>query len=244
MLWVQVNEGEWHGHRRDGSGWHVQLEVGDAKSSIDLAGFRKAISISPSDAGTPRVPMRLHHDSPLVYQLGEPHYRRSEVSWRDAGSPTATISICAGKDRLELSLDVSAGEPIFADADAGNPYDNEHPDTMRAGVQLYVRSADQLHAWMLVPDTGSSGVRARSLAGDPSHLVESQWHRTPAGYTMRVVLARIGESFSMDVIVNETVSGRERRRGQLVMSGARGEFVYLRGDRHETARLIPMVVVP
>jgi hypothetical protein len=48
----------------------------------------------------------------------------------------------------------------------------------------------------------------------------------------------------MDVVINETVSGRERRRGQLIMSGARGEFVYLRGDRHDSGRLIPMLVVP
>jgi hypothetical protein len=41
------------------------------------------------------------------------------------------------------------------------------------------------------------------------------------------------------VIINETAPGRERRRGQLVLSGARGEFVYLRGDRHDdVARLL------
>ena len=244
VLWVQVTEGEWHGHRRDDTGWHVQLEVGSAKSTIDLAGFRTATPTAAPEGRAPRAPMRLHAGAPLVYQLGESHYRRSEVSWRDAGAPTATISICAGTDRIELSIDVRAGEPIFAEADAENPYDNEHPDTMRAGVQLYVRSADQLHAWMLVPDTGSSHVRARSLAGDPGRIVASEWHRTAAGYAMHVVLAQIDASFAMDAIVNETVSGRERRRGQLVLSGARGEFVYLRGDRHETARLIPMVVVP
>jgi hypothetical protein len=43
--------------------------------------------------------------------------------------------------------------------------------------------------------------------------------------------------------VNETTAQRERRRGQLVMSGASGEFVYLRGDRHDPARLIPLVLV-
>jgi hypothetical protein len=42
----------------------------------------------------------------------------------------------------------------------------------------------------------------------------------------------------LDVIVNETVSGRARRRGQLVLSGAAGEFVYLRGDRHDPGRLL------
>ncbi len=45
---------------------------------------------------------------------------------------------------------------------------------------------------------------------------------------------------AVDVIVNEMPRGRERRRGQLVMSGAEGEFVYLRGDRHDDARLVPL----
>jgi hypothetical protein len=42
----------------------------------------------------------------------------------------------------------------------------------------------------------------------------------------------------LDVLVNETAPGRERRRGQLVLSGARGEFVYLRGDRHDPASVV------
>jgi hypothetical protein len=41
------------------------------------------------------------------------------------------------------------------------------------------------------------------------------------------------------VIVNDAGPGRARRRGQLVMSGAGGEFAYLRGDRHDPSRLIP-----
>jgi site-specific DNA recombinase len=54
----------------------------------------------------------------------------------------------------------------------------------------------------------------------------------------------IGDSapIKLDVIVNETAPGRERRRGQLVMSGAEGEFVYLAGDRHDPSRLLPFVV--
>jgi hypothetical protein len=46
--------------------------------------------------------------------------------------------------------------------------------------------------------------------------------------------------FAIDVVVNERPRSRERRRGQLVMSGAAGEFVYLRGDRHEPERLITL----
>jgi hypothetical protein len=46
------------------------------------------------------------------------------------------------------------------------------------------------------------------------------------------------EVIGVDVIVNESALGRTRRRGQLVLSGAQGEFVYLRADRHERERLV------
>jgi hypothetical protein len=39
---------------------------------------------------------------------------------------------------------------------------------------------------------------------------------------------------SFDVIVNERPADRERRRGQLALSGG-GEFGYLRGDRQDPA---------
>ena len=43
----------------------------------------------------------------------------------------------------------------------------------------------------------------------------------------------------LDVIANDAGPGRERRRGQLVLSGAHGEFAYLQGDRHDPRRLVP-----
>jgi hypothetical protein len=43
-------------------------------------------------------------------------------------------------------------------------------------------------------------------------------------------------------VVNETTRERERRRGQLVLSGGAGEFVYLRGDRQAAERLLPFVI--
>lgn len=240
VVWLQVVEGEWHGHRRDERGWHVQLETGGAKSSIDLAGFRPAATIRAPASHPPHVPMRLHRTAPLVYELGERHYRRSEVSWREAGEPTASIAIRADDDRVAIRIDVRAGDPIFATADADNPYDNEHPDTLRAGVQLYLDAT----SWMLVPEAHSDRVRTRLLSGDAKLLSEASWRPTDGGYEMQLVLTPRAEAFSLDVIVNETVRGRERRRGQLVMSGARGEFIYLRGDRHDTDRLVPMIVVP
>jgi hypothetical protein len=252
VIWCGDDEA--HTHRRDQHGWHVELRSGHAKSSVDLAGFREPPPKSAPESGPRRVPLRLHRTtiveswlsdirdrgSWLVYELGEPHYRRSEVTWRDARSPATTIAIAADGKRVVVLADVRAGDAIFAAANAENPYDNEHADTMRAGVQLYLDA----NGWMLVPEEGDDRVRARPLSGEASILNEAAWRRTAHGYEMRIVLAPRADSFSMDVVVNETVSGRERRRGQLVMSGARGEFVYLRGDRHDAARLIPMVVVP
>jgi hypothetical protein len=40
-----------------------------------------------------------------------------------------------------------------------------------------------------------------------------------------------GSVFLFDLVVNEISPDRDRRRGQLVLHGARGEWVYLRGDR-------------
>ena len=70
--------------------------------------------------------------------------------------------------------------------------------------------------------------------------VHAHWKPTPAGYQL-VAELRIepgAAEISLEVIVNETVAGRERRRGQLVLSGADGEFVYLRGDRCDPSRLL------
>jgi hypothetical protein len=48
----------------------------------------------------------------------------------------------------------------------------------------------------------------------------------------------------LDLVVNETTAGRERRRGQLVLSGAAGEFAYLAGDRHDPDRLLRFLLEP
>jgi hypothetical protein len=74
--------------------------------------------------------------------------------------------------------------------------------------------------------------------------VSGRWQPTQSGYAIvaDVALPAGTTEASLDVIVNETAPGRERRRGQLVLSGARGEFVYLRGDRHDVARLLRFTI--
>jgi hypothetical protein len=75
-------------------------------------------------------------------------------------------------------------------------------------------------------------------------VVEAFWRATASGYALdaRVALPRARAGVAIDVLVNETASGRARRRGQLVLSGARGEFVYLRGDRHDPRRLLRFII--
>jgi hypothetical protein len=75
----------------------------------------------------------------------------------------------------------------------------------------------------------------------------ASWEPTADGYRLRATVAveeQAANHFAVDVLVNEKPPGRERRRGQLVLSGARGEFVYLRGDRHDRERMLRLNLSP
>ena len=92
-------------------------------------------------------------------------------------------------------------------------------------------------------------MRVRSVDGArPGVPLEAEWSAVDGGYEMRfrVPLASLGAGpeypLAMDLIVNDMGAGRERRRGQLVLSGGAGEFIYLQGDRQARTRLIPFVV--
>ena len=186
-----------------------------------------------------------------AYHLGEPTYRRSEETWEEAGRPSARVAIAVAPRLLVVDVQVATPAPRFMPAGAVNPYDNEPADINGDGVQLYVRTLDDGGAWVLVPDdAGKAGVvRARPLAGWGNlRLSRVTWRRVREGYELRAEIAlrqplEVGGEFSLDVLVNETAPGRERRRGQLILSGPDGEFVYLRGDRHDPARLLHFTVV-
>jgi hypothetical protein len=127
--------------------------------------------------------------------------------------------------------------------DAENPFDNDPAAIHGDGVQLYVDAGAESGGWLLAPIAGSSEVGIRAVEGWSGALVpRASWRATVTGYVLvaRVELPRDITELALDVLVNETGAGRARRRGQLVLSGARGEFVYLRGDRHERERLIPI----
>ena len=259
ILTVELSGGERHEHGRQDRLWHVELHAGGARSSIDLAGIRR-----PARRETPPPMMRAMVPStvprtvpgriqpvPLCVQLGEREYRRSEESWQQAGMPTAIISLLATRDELECGVTVSKHPLCFRPPDAEDPgLDNEPPDIHSDGVQIYLGSPawDRDAGWLLVPEAGG-GVRINPVAAMKRDVpLRATWTRTDTGYDLRlrVPLAALGRGsdypFSASVIVNDMVPGRQRRRGQLVLGGGAGEFVYLRGDRELPSRFLHFVV--
>ena len=255
-LGIGSGHGREHWHRRDATGWHIETTDG---RRITLAGFRPPVAATRETSPHPRSPIflrrgrfpdrRIAHLAKAelphlhIFELGEAHYRRSEEDWTGAGSPRATVAIGVEAETLVLHAEVRAGDAHFASADATNPFDNEHPDTMAAGIQLHFRTVAGVAGWMMVPEPSTDRVRSRSTTSRNT-LPEptARWRRTADGYEMRIEMPLPGEAFDFDLIVNETRATRRRRRGQLVLSGANGEFVYLRGDRHDPERFLKVVV--
>ncbi|MEP6492793.1 MAG: heparinase II/III family protein [bacterium] len=240
---VTMNDGSVHVHRRDDTGWHIEFLVGGARSGIDLggivpAGRNVAATGNPDEPRTAIVLPR--SGEPVVLALGQTNYRRSEQSWSDAGEPAGLVTLAWVGNVFEVGINVARSDHSFSAPGATNLYDNEHPDINGDGVQLYVRSDQGLSAWMLVPERESGILRVRSLEAStaPATLAGS-WQINGDGYRVEVAITGLVPR-AIDVVVNEMPRGRERRRGQLVLSGAAGEFVYLRGDRHDFDRLIPL----
>ena len=192
-------------------------------------------------------------DAVLRLELGASDYRRSEEPWDRAGMPTATVHIAARPCELELEIEARIGEPRFAPPGAENPFDNEAADIDADSVQLYVatdaeRPAESVGGWVLVPEPGG-GVRTRGIPGHrPDGAPRAEWRAIEGGYALRVrfpldVRRAVNQPvILLGVIVNHTRPERARRAGQLVLGGAAGEWVYLRGDRHPVQRLIPFVL--
>jgi hypothetical protein len=104
-----------------------------------------------------------------------------------------------------------------------------------------VEAGSRSAGWLLAPIASSDRVGVRVAEGWSDALeLRASWYATATGYVLvaRLALESWADEIALDVLVNETAPGRARRRGQLVLSGAHGSFVYLRGDRHERERLI------
>ena len=232
--------------RGEGDTDTVRLRAQDARvwsgtRSVKLGGGQPRSSAEPPPA---REMPAAAYPSGVVLELGADHYRRSEEPY-DSSRFGARVAVSARGRHLELEVAVRQPDVLFRRASDPDPrLDNEPPDIHSGGLQCYV-GLNGWEGYLLVPDPDSSSVRVHPVAGTAADAarVTAGWARTPDGYTMtvRVDLRRdAGKSrIPFNVVVNQMFPGRQRRAGQLVLSGG-GGWVYLRGDREppETAAVL------
>ena len=242
---VVRGDGVVHIHRPRARGWRIEsssareagVELG-AGAAADLPVRREEASAAlPSDVPARSVAPAL----PARFVLGAHHYRRAEESWEEAGRPTATVSLERSGDRLHITVDVPRAHGRFVDVTADNPLDNDPAAIHGDGVQLYVDAGTEAAGWLLVPIPGSAEVGRRVAGGWSGALpLDVHWRPSGDGYvlTAELTLPAGAREVAVDVMVNEIGPTRTRRRGQLVLTGARDEFVYLRSDRHDRDRLL------
>ncbi|MEO6528436.1 MAG: heparinase II/III family protein [Gemmatimonadaceae bacterium] len=234
-------------HVARADGWHITSDRPTART-IALGGIVAPVAREVvSSAEGRQAPSVDAHRLPARFSLGAEHYRRSEDEWAEAGGPEGTVAIARERGEIIVVVDVPRSDRNFVAIDAQNPYDNEPAVINGDGVQLYVSVAQRRGGWLLVPTAASNDVGVKAVEGWSGEFrIHATWEASAHGY---VLTARIGipesvTAIALDVLVNETPRTRVRRRGQLVLSGARGEFVYLRGDRHDIDRLVPFSLEP
>ena len=167
--------------------------------------------------------------------LGAKHYRRSEDPYAESFS--ARAAVFAHGSQVCFAATVSKPEVCFWAPDTADPkLDNEVPDIHSDGVQCYVGTGSW-QGFVAVPDADSKQVHVRSVAGPVGDVgaVFGEWRPTEHGYSIVVVVdvgrrLHVGDILSVNLVVNEMYPDRERRAGQLALSGG-GGWVYLRGDR-------------
>ena len=233
---VHLADGTQHVHRATDTGWQIERIGSDA---IDLAGLIEPAETEPDSglSGGAEEPAPHPLDEPLVLERAD-QFRRTETPWegRDAFSAHARLHLEG--DVLRVAIDVTAREPRFRSGDESDPHwENENPDIHSDGVQVYVEDGG-LFGWLIVPDEKETGaLRVAAVRGTDAEremIANGSWQPTPAGYTLSFDIVLPNEpagDFGFDLYVNRLGAGRERRGGQLVWSGARGQRLYLAGDR-------------
>ena len=256
---IAFAEGFTHTHSRDGDRWKIvtagsrPVQLGGVRPSPGRGARRDLVAarrLEVHEIPSVRQPFTGAAARKLTFQLGELHHRRSEESWGEAGSPTATVRLNAAGGRLHIEIDVrKSGSPTFAPPRERNELDNERADTNSDGIQLYIapRGPDApVAAWLLVPNAHETTVRTTPIGAVAGPLLAARWTPAPGGYRVECDIdlpsAMVSDGFALDLIVNEMSGERVRRRGQLVLSGASGEWTYLRGDRHDRARFLDFVL--
>ncbi|MBL0940151.1 MAG: heparinase II/III family protein [Gemmatimonadaceae bacterium] len=188
----------------------------------------------------------------LTWTLGATHYRQTEETWGSDNAPTAIIEAVCTDAELVLRIQALTGHPVVVDGTDPlqmpyNSLDNERSDINADGVQCYIgapASRGRAETWqsavLAVPlaSPADAQVRVTSLvSGGP--VPQARAVCTDTGWHMQLSWPRQalppGPTLNLDVVINERPADRERRRGQLILSGG-GGFSYLAGDRHDPAR--------
>ena len=258
---VRRSDGGTDQHARSGDGWQVtrsSATPGIGAHALRLGGAVRTVAAPADRPGGPPPPISPHadeitlrRDDPAhVWTLGRDAYVRSEAEWDEAERPAARVSVAIDDDVLQIEVDAHLGrEPLFAPADAMNMLDNERADVNSDGVQLLVVPADAdatALTWLLVPQLEPSVRVTPTTPAAAAVALAATWRTRRGGFVITCTLPRVAvvpsrgaeAMFRLDVAVNERPPGRDRRRGQLLLSGADGGRVYLRGDRMDAARAL------
>jgi len=240
---VVMADGSVHDHQPMADRWEIAfVDAGGKTRRVGLTGVVRRTEAQQSIAmAADAAPLRLVRGGETRVTLGAEHYRRSEETWEAARCPSADVVFRARGAVLTIAVTVHRSDVTFAPRNAENPFDNESSDVNGDGIQLYAKVNGRIAGWMIVPELGGDSVRVRSLIGTETQPEppRATWERVGGGYRVTMALDASGLT-AIDLIVNEMPRGRLRRRGQLVLSGASGEFVYLRGDRQDADRLLPI----
>ena len=247
-LVVQRKDGSVHRHTADANACTIEGHRPTPTVLLRESANPRATRMVASESGqaSPVPPSAPALTLPATFELGAQSYRRSELTWEEAGEPRATIGIASIDARtIVLEIDMHTSQRHFIPVATENPFDNEPASINGDSVQLYAIAEGRSMGVLLVP--GPDGVDGRPIEGWSVEAdVNAEWRRTATGYclTATLDLGCAAPEVRIDVIVNETTPDRSRRRGQLLLSGGAGEFVYLRGDRDDPARLLRFILTP
>jgi Heparinase II/III-like protein len=252
---VSLSGGSTHEHQRVATGWRVTQHSTSARDAIQLSGLRTIAPARPvahrqQKPPTKVIPVERISGKLVGFSIAsldqESLYRRTEATWREAGEPTASFAFDFDDDRITVALFCRLGRaPNFAPPRAENPLDNEPADVNSDGAQLHWRSAvtGEWNSVLAVPE--GSSVRLTLIDGSFDGISAS-YRVQPNAFLINFTLPwpESEPEFVVDACINECPPDRERRRGQLVMSGARGAFAYLLGARQSDAHAFHLVLPP
>ena len=254
---ITTADGTVASHESAPHGWHIGLVARHSRSSIDLEGLVTAVADDHQETMRTTAPLEIIEvpavatprdaaASGATRQLGIDHYVPTEEAWGGGNSPVASVALGATAEHLVVHLQVCTGHPPVARAGGSseqmpdNPLDNERADVNADGVQCYIGVAgDPVGRWraaVLIVPLGANDARVTSLMPGAA-VPEVRLSTTQDGWDATLLWpkaslpARSDAPLTFDLVVNERPRDRERRRGQLVLSGG-GGFGYLRGDRH------------